>query len=122
VLGIHYTTYMAEVYRAGIDSVPKGQWEAASALSLPGPRTWIAVVIPQAVRNTLPALGNYAISMFKETPFLIAISVAEMVTAAQNFGASDFRYTEAFTLAGLIFLAASYPTSLLIRRLEKRLA
>ncbi|AXK44327.1 ectoine/hydroxyectoine ABC transporter permease subunit EhuD [Brachybacterium saurashtrense] len=122
VLGIHYTTYMAEVYRAGIDSVPTGQWEAATALSLPRARTWRAVVVPQAIRNTLPALGNYAISMFKETPFLVVIYVGEMVRNAQTYGAGTFRYTEAITLAGLIFLAASYPTSVLIRRLEKKLA
>jgi len=122
VLGIHYTTYMAEVYRAGIDSVPKGQWEAATALSLPRMRTWRSVVVPQAIRNTLPALGNYAISMFKETPFLVVIYVGEMVRNAQTYGGDTFRYTEAITLAGLIFLAASYPTSLLIRRLEKKLA
>lgn len=122
VLGIHYATYMAEVYRAGIDSVPAGQWEAAHALSLPRVRTWRAIIIPQAIRSTLPALGNYAISMFKETPFLFAITVVEMVTAAQQYGGRVFAYTEAFTLAGLIFLAASYPTSLLIRRLETKLA
>ena len=122
VLGIHYTTYMAEVYRAGIDSVPKGQWEAATALSLPRARTWRSVVVPQAIRNTLPALGNYAISMFKETPFFVVIYIPEMVRNAQTYGGDTFRYTEAITLAGLIFLAASYPTSLLIRRLEKKLA
>ncbi|WP_106506057.1 ectoine/hydroxyectoine ABC transporter permease subunit EhuD [Brachybacterium timonense] len=122
VLGIHYSTYMAEVYRAGIDSVPKGQWEAATALSMSRRRTWRAVVLPQAIRNTLPSLGNYAISMFKETPFLFAIGVVEMVTAAQQYGASTFRYTEAFTLAGIIFLLASYPTSVLVRKLESRMA
>ena len=74
VLGIHYATYMAEVYRAGIDAVPRGQWEAARALSLPPGRTWRAVVLPQAIRNTVPALGNYAISLFKDTPFLFAIT------------------------------------------------
>ncbi|GAA1490135.1 ectoine/hydroxyectoine ABC transporter permease subunit EhuD [Brachybacterium sacelli] len=122
VLGIHYTTYMAEVYRAGIDSVPKGQWEAATALSLPRARTWRSVVVPQAIRNTLPALGNYAISMFKETPFFVVIYIPEMVRNAQTYGGDTFRYTEAITLAGLIFLAGSYPTSVLIRRLEKKLA
>ncbi|MGO1568180.1 MAG: ectoine/hydroxyectoine ABC transporter permease subunit EhuD [Brachybacterium sp.] len=122
VLGIHYTTYMAEVYRAGIDSVPKGQWEAATALSLPRMRTWRAVVVPQAIRNTLPALGNYAISMFKETPFFVVIYIPEMVRIAQTYGGDTFRYTESITLAGLIFLVSSYPTSVLIRRLEKKLA
>ena len=122
VLGIHYTTYMAEVYRAGIDSVPTGQWEAATALSLPRVRTWRAVVVPQAIRNTLPALGNCAISMFEETPFFVVIYIPELVRAAQGYGDQFFRYTEPITIAGLIFLAASYPTSLLIRRLEKKLA
>ncbi|MFI9487006.1 ectoine/hydroxyectoine ABC transporter permease subunit EhuD [Promicromonospora sp. NPDC052451] len=122
VLGVHYATYMSEVYRAGIDAVPKGQWEAAIALDLPRRRTWTAVVLPQAIRNTLPGLGNYAISMFKETPFLFAIGVVEMYTAAQQYGGNNFRYIEAITMVGLLFLLVSYPTSLLVRRLENRLA
>jgi polar amino acid transport system permease protein len=122
VFGIHYATYMAEVYRAGIESVPVGQWEATTALSMSRRRTWIAVIVPQAVRATVPALGNYAISMFKETPFLLMIGVVEMVQAGLIFGGNNFKYIEAITLAGIIFLLASYPTSLLIGRLEKRLA
>src|SRR5690625_3372857 len=82
VYGVHYSTYMSEVYRAGIESVPVGQWEATTALSMPAGRTWRRVIIPQALRSTVPSLGNYAISMFKDTPFLIAISVMEMVTTA----------------------------------------
>ena len=122
VFGVHYATFMAEVYRAGIDSVPRGQWEATTALSMTPGRTWIAVIIPQAVRATVPALGNYAISMFKETPFLVAVSVIDMVGAARAYGADHFRFTEVFIVAGVLFLIASYPTSLLINRLEKRLA
>ncbi|MGW2698602.1 ectoine/hydroxyectoine ABC transporter permease subunit EhuD [Streptomyces sp. NPDC001340] len=121
VLGIHYAAYLSEVYRAGIDGVPKGQWEACRALSLPPRRTWQAVILPQAVRSVLPALGNYAVSMFKETPFLAVITVTEMVAEAREYGADHFTYAETFTLAGLIFLAASYPTSLLMRKLEQRL-
>ncbi|MEU2248762.1 ectoine/hydroxyectoine ABC transporter permease subunit EhuD [Streptomyces sp. NPDC019224] len=121
VLGVHYAAYTSEVYRAGIDAVPKGQWEACRALSLTPRRTWQAVILPQAVRNVLPALGNYAISMFKETPFLAVITVHEMVFEARGYGTENFRYMEVFTLAGLIFLVASYPTSLLMRKLEKRL-
>lgn len=122
VFGVHYSTYMAESYRAGIESIPKGQWEAATALSLPTGRTWRAVMIPQAVRATMPSLGNWAIAMFKDTPFLLAISVPEMVAEAKRIGGAQFSYTEAFTIAGLIFLAASYPTAILMRKLEKKLA
>ncbi|UTX53797.1 ectoine/hydroxyectoine ABC transporter permease subunit EhuD [Leucobacter aridicollis] len=121
VFGVHYATYMAESYRAGIESVPPGQWEASTALSMSRGRTWWAVVIPQALRNTLPSLGNYVIAMFKDTPFLMAITVTELVRAAQLFGGQHFRYIEAITIAGVIFLLASYPTSLLISRMEKRL-
>ncbi|HJF14729.1 MAG TPA: ectoine/hydroxyectoine ABC transporter permease subunit EhuD [Enteractinococcus helveticum] len=122
VYGVHYSTYMSEVYRAGIDSVPTGQWEATTALSLPVGRTWRRVIIPQALRSTVPSLGNYAISMFKDTPFLIAISVMEMVTTALEIGGFTYRYIETITIAGVIFLVASYGTAVLVNRLEKRLA
>jgi polar amino acid transport system permease protein len=122
VIGVHYSTYMAESYRSGIESIRQGQWEAATALSLPRSRTWRAVIMPQAVRNTLPSLGNWAIAMFKDTPFLIFISVPEMVTEAREFGGRNFSYTEAFTAAGILFLLASYPTAVLMRKLEKKLA
>lgn len=122
VIGVHYSTYMAESYRSGIESIRKGQWEAATALSLPRSRTWRAVIMPQAIRNTLPSLGNWAIAMFKDTPFLIFISVPEMVTEARQFGGRHFTYIEAFTVAGILFLIASYPTAILMRKLEKKLA
>lgn len=122
VFGVHYSTYMSEVYRAGIESVPKGQWEAVTALSIAPRRAWRRVIIPQALRSTIPSLGNYAISMFKESPFLISISVMEMVNTALSIGGFTYRYNEVITIAGVIFLAASYPTALLVNRLEKKLA
>ena len=122
IFGIHYSTYMAESYRGGIESIPKGQWEATTALSLPISRTWRAVILPQALRATIPSLGNWAIAMFKDTPFLIFVGALEMVNVARNIGGTTFRYVEPFTIAGLIFLAASYPTAILMRRLETRLA
>ena len=122
VFGVHYATYMSEVYRAGIESVPKGQWEAITALSMSPRRAWSKVIIPQALRCTVPSLGNYAVSMFKESPFLISIAVMEMVNTALAVGGFTYRYNEVITIAGIIFLAASYPTALLVNRLEKRLA
>jgi polar amino acid transport system permease protein len=121
VLGVHYACYMSEVYRAGIDAIPSGQWEACTALSLPPQRTWRAVVLPQVVRRVLPSMGNQVIALFKETPFLIVIGVAEMVQVASQIGSDNLQNLEPLTIAGLIFLAASYPTSVLMRRLETRL-
>lgn len=122
VFSVHYSTYMAESYRAGIDSIRAGQWEAATALSLPRGRTWRAVIIPQALRATLPSLGNWAIAMFKDTPYLIVLGVPELVSRAKQAGGEYFSYTIPILLAGLIFLVASYPTAILMRRLEKKLA
>jgi len=119
-LGVHYATYTSEVYRAGIDAVPKGQWEAAAALSLPRSRVWTGVVLPQAIPRVLPALGNYVISMFKEVPLLLAIGVVEVVNAGREIGSATFRYVEPYTIAGVLFLLLSYPASLLVRRLERR--
>ncbi|HVV19701.1 MAG TPA: ectoine/hydroxyectoine ABC transporter permease subunit EhuD [Pseudonocardiaceae bacterium] len=119
-LGLHYATYTAEVYRAGIDAVPRGQWEAATALSLPRGRMWTAVILPQAIPRVLPALGNYMISMLKETPLLLSIGVLELVGQAQAAGSEAYRYVEPYTMAGVFFLVLSYPASVLVRRLERR--
>lgn len=120
-LGLHYSTYTAEVYRAGIDGVPPGQWEAATALNLPRRRTWIAVILPQAFRRVVPALGNYVIAMFKDTPMLAGITVADMLFQANSISATTFDYLEPITVVGILFVVISYPTSLLLRALERRL-
>jgi polar amino acid transport system permease protein len=120
-IGLHYACYYAEVYRAGLEAVPKGQWEACTALSIPQRYIWQRVVLPQALRNVLPSLGNYVISMFKETPFLVLVSVPELVTEANAEASTSFRALEPYTIAGLIFLAVSYPAAVAMRRLEKRL-
>ncbi|MEU9096421.1 ectoine/hydroxyectoine ABC transporter permease subunit EhuD [Streptomyces sp. NPDC048361] len=120
-IGLHYSTYTAQVYRAGIDAVPAGQWEAATALSLPTHRTWFAVILPQAVRRITPALGNYVISMLKDTPLLAGISVLEMLQQSRLAGASTFQYTEPLTVVGVAFILIAYPASLFVRALERRL-
>jgi polar amino acid transport system permease protein len=119
-LGLHYATYTSEVYRAGIESVPRGQWEAATALNLPTRRVWIGVILPQAVPKVIPALGNYIIAMFKDTPLLLGITVSEMLRAAYTAGATNLRFLEPITLVGLLFVLVSVPAGLLVRRLENR--
>lgn len=120
-IGLHYSTYTAQVYRAGIDAVPVGQWEAATALSLPRTRTWLAVILPQAIRRVVPALGNYVIAMLKDTPLLIGIGVLEMLNRARIEGSETFRYTEPLTVVGIAFILIAYPASLAVRALERRL-
>lgn len=119
-LGLHYSCYTAEVYRAGIEAVPRGQWEAARALNLPPQATWRCVILPQAIQPTLPVLGNYLIAMFKDTPLLAAITVMEMLQSAKLIGAESFRYLEPLTITGAVFLVVSLAASYLVRHLETR--
>ncbi|MGW0606428.1 ectoine/hydroxyectoine ABC transporter permease subunit EhuD [Streptomyces sp. NPDC002644] len=120
-LGLHYSTYTMQVYRAGIEGVPAGQWEAAKALNLPLRRTWTAVILPQAVRRVVPALGNYVISMLKDTPLLMTVTVLEMLGEARLFSQHHFEFTEPVTVIGVAFIVISYLASLLLRSLERRL-
>ncbi|MFF7387034.1 ectoine/hydroxyectoine ABC transporter permease subunit EhuD [Streptomyces scabiei] len=120
-IGLHYSTYTMQVYRAGIEAVPAGQWEAATALNLPMRRTWTVVILPQAVRRVVPALGNYVISMLKDTPILMVITVPEMLSEARLYAQETFRFTEPLTVIGVAFILISYTASLLLRTLERRL-
>jgi polar amino acid transport system permease protein len=120
-LGLHYGAYCAEVYRAGIDGVAKGQWEAALALNLSAWTTFKSVILPQAIPPVVPALGNYLVALFKETPLLSVIAVLELMQTAKTLGSESFQYTEPITMVGLFFLGFSLVSAALIRRLERRL-
>jgi polar amino acid transport system permease protein len=117
-LGLHYSTYCAEVYRAGLDNIPRGQWEAAVALNLSLPRTYWDIIIPQAIPPVVPALGNYLVALFKDTPLLSAIAVLELMQTAKILGSEYFRYLEPITLVGLFFLILSLVSAAGVRRVE----
>lgn len=119
-MGLHYATYFAEVYRGGIESVPRGQWEAARATNLTMRQTWLHVIIPQAVPPMIPAMANYLLAMFKETPLLSAITVVEMMSQAKSVANSSYRYVEPMTLVGVFFLIISLIAVVGLRWLERR--
>ena len=119
-LGIHYGTYTSEVYRAGLEGVPRGQWEAAIAMNLSRYRTYRDIILPQAIPPIIPALGNYLIGIFKETPLLSVITIAELLTRAKDYGAENFRFVEAYILVGAIFLILSVPASVFVNWSERR--
>ncbi len=120
-LGLHYSTYVAEVYRAGIDGVPVGQWEAATALTH-GARADLVRGDPAAGHPPRgAALGNYVIAMLKDSPMIALIGVTDMLQKARSEGATSFQYIEPYTMVGIAFILISYPASLLMRALERRL-
>jgi polar amino acid transport system permease protein len=120
-LGIHYSTFCSEIYRSGIDSVPKGQWEASTALNFTPTQKWLKIILPQAIPPIIPMLGNYLVVMFKEVPILSAIAYVDMLQTAKIIGSTTFRYLEPITIVGLLFLILSIFSSMLVRRLERRL-
>jgi len=120
-IALHYACYTAEVYRDGLDAVPRSQWEAVTALNM---KPWTAyrdVILPQALRPVLPALGNYLISILKDTPVLSAITVVEIMQRAKNIGSESFRYLEPITMVDLFFLILSLGLAWCVRRLENRM-
>lgn len=121
-LGLHIGAYVAESYRAGIDAVSKGQWEAAHSLGLSTGVTWAKVILPQALPPMLPPLGNFLIGLFKETPLLAAITVIDLFGAANSIAGRTFRYNEPYTVAAIILLGVSLVAAYGVRKLEKHLA
>ena len=120
-IGLHYACYIAEVYRGGLDAVPRAQWEAVTALNIAPYSAYRNIILPQALRPILPPLGNYLVAMLKDTPVLSAITVVEIMQQAKNIGSENFRYLEPITMVGLFFLALSIALAYLVRRLEVRL-
>jgi polar amino acid transport system permease protein len=120
-LGLHYGSYTSEVYRAGIDGVPRGQWHAARALNFTAWQTYRYVIIPQAIPPVVPALGNYLIAMFKDTPLLSAITVLEVLQRAKNLGNEHFHYLEPLTIVGGMYLVLSLLSGYGVTWLERKL-
>ncbi|MDK4702015.1 ectoine/hydroxyectoine ABC transporter permease subunit EhuD [Rhizobium sp. CNPSo 4062] len=120
-LGLQYSAYTSEVYRGGLDAVPLGQWEAATALNLSRGRTYWDIIIPQAIPRIIPAMGNYLVSMLKETPVLSVVTVVDMLNLANLIGDRTFEYLVPLSLVGLIFLILTLVCSAAIHWLEKAL-
>lgn len=119
-LAVHYGAYTSESYRAGIESVHRGQWEASTALNLSSTTKWRRVILPQAIPTVIPALGNYLVAMIKDAPLGVSIGVIGVLGAAFREASQNFRFVEAYTLVGALFLAVSIPLALFARYLEKR--
>ena len=120
-LGLQYSAYMSEVYRAGIESVAKGQTEAARALDLSPLRTFTVIILPQAVPRIIPALGNYLVSIMKDVPVLSVVSVLEMLRVAQIIGDRSFYYVIPLSMVGVLYLIMTLIASAGVRYLDTRL-
>lgn len=120
-LGIAYSAYQAENFRAGIQAIHQGQIEAAESLGMRGAMVMRRVVLPQAFRIALPPYGNTLVMMLKDSSLVSTITVAEMTRAGQLIASSTFENMTVYTLVALLYLALSLPLSYGLRRLEARI-
>ena len=120
-LGIQYSAYTAEVYRAGIEAVAKGQHEASRALNLKGSRTFTHIVLPQAIPRIIPAMGNYLVSIMKDVPVLSVVTVLEMLSVAQIIGDRTFNYLIPLSMVGGIYLIMTLVAAAGVRWLDQAL-
>ncbi|HEX5327053.1 MAG TPA: amino acid ABC transporter permease [Acetobacteraceae bacterium] len=118
-LTMNYAAYMSEVYRSGILAVPRGQSEAAASLGLRPTPAFLKVILPQAVRIVLPALGNYLISLFKDTALASVVTVQELMFSGEIIAARNYQYFTVYTVTAILYFAVGYPSALLVRRLGR---
>lgn len=119
-LGLCYSAYLAEVFRAGIESVDEGQREAARALGLSGRQTLQHVILPQATRNVLPALVNQAVALLKDTSLVSFIGAQELTQRARLEVAATYKTFEVYGMLACVYFALTISLSQLARALERR--
>ncbi|MCP4380465.1 MAG: amino acid ABC transporter permease [Hyphomicrobiales bacterium] len=120
-LMISYSAFIAEIFRAGIESVPRGQIEAAESLGLKRRHVMRLVVLPQAVRTVLPPLGNDFVAMIKDSALVSALGVQDITQLGKVYSASTFRFFETYNVVAYLYLVMTISLSLLVRGLEMRL-
>jgi polar amino acid transport system permease protein len=118
---VNYAAYFAEIYRGGIDAIPKGQWEAAKVLGLTRTQTLFKIILPQVVRRILPAMGNEVITLVKDTALAQTIGVAELFRAAQNASARQFSTLPIF-IAGVFYFVMNWLVTVAFEAAEKKLS
>jgi len=119
-LGVAYSAYQAENFRAGIQAIDKGQIEAAQSIGMGWGLTMRRVILPQAVRIVLPPYGNIMIMLLKDSSQASTITVAELALQGKLIASASFKNTSVFTLVALMYLAMSIPLILLVRHFEKK--
>ncbi|WP_400162807.1 amino acid ABC transporter permease [Brevibacillus sp. TJ4] len=119
-LGINYGCYLSEVFRSSIQSIDKGQMEAAQALGYTNRQAMRHIIIPQSFQISLPPIGNYFTAMVKDTSLCAFVTLGEIILTTQSYASQTFLTIESYTIAALIYLIISLPLSQIVRILERR--
>ncbi|MFD1713420.1 amino acid ABC transporter permease [Amnibacterium flavum] len=119
-LSLNYAAFYAEIFKAGITSIDRGQWEASRAMGMKDSTALRRVILPQAIRRMLPPVGNMLVSLTKDTSLVSVIGVAELMSVSQTLGASTFRNLESLLVVTVFYLAINIPLSALVSYLHKK--
>ena len=117
-LSINYAAYMAEVFRSGINAVPRGQTEAGASLALSGAQIMRYVVFPQALRIVIPPIGNFFVAIFKDSALVSVITMRDLMFSGELLASSTFKHFEIFTIVAVIYFLISYPAAKLVELVE----
>ena len=118
-LSLNYAAYLSEVYRSGIQAIPRGQLDAAAALGMRPSLIMRRIVLPQAIRIVIPALGNYFVALFKDTSLASALTLQELLFSGQIIISRTYDYFTIYTMVLVLYFLVGYPALMLVRYLEK---
>jgi polar amino acid transport system permease protein len=120
-LSVTYGAFLAEIFRAGIQSIGRGQMEAARSVGMSYAQAMRYIILPQAVRNVLPALGNDFVAMVKDSSLVSVLAVRDITQVARLYAGRSFRFREAYITLSTMYLTMTVVLSLLVQALERRL-
>ena len=118
---INYTAYFIEIFRGGMNAIPKNQYEAASVLSLSKRQTYLYILLPQTVKKTLPSIANETITLVKDTALISAVAISDLMRNTKDTVARDFR-VEAYFVAAIIYLVLTYVLVYVFKQIERKKA
>jgi polar amino acid transport system permease protein len=119
-LSMNYAAYMAEVFRSGIQAIPKGQWEAAAAVGMSRGLMMRRIILPQALRIIIPSIGNFFVSIFKDSALVSVLTLRDLMFSGQLLASSTFKHFEIFAMVAVIYFLISYPTAKFVEWIEFR--
>ncbi len=121
-LAVTYGAFQAEIFRAGIQSIPKGQMEAARSLGMTYSQSMWFIILPQAIRNVLPALGNDFIAMVKDSSLVSVLAVRDITQVARLYAGRSFRFNEAYTTLAVLYLTMTVALSMVVKFIERKIS
>ena len=119
-LTVNYTAYMAEVFRSGIQAIPKGQWEAGSSVGMSRRLLMRRIILPQAIRIIIPSLGNFFVSIFKDSALVSIITMKDLMFSGELLASATYKHFEIFTEVAIIYFLISYPTAKFVEWIEAK--